>query len=109
MQITFRAMDDETRADAKARLRRVAGQVGGIERMIDEGRYCIDILLQIAAIQGALSEVGRVVLANHIETCLAEALKSGNARERKAKVDEILDILSRCAVTGGRARSGRTG
>ena len=100
-------MDDATRADARARLRRVAGQVGGIERMIDEGRYCIDILLQVAAIQGALNEIGRVVLANHVETCLAEALKSGNARERKAKVEEVLDIFGRCVVTGGRARSNR--
>ena len=100
-------MDDETRSDAKARLKRVAGQVGGIERMVDEGRYCIDILLQISAIQGALSEIGRVVLAKHLETCLSDALKSGNARERKAKVDEILDIFSQRAVGGGRARPGR--
>jgi len=100
-------MDDDTRSDAKARLKRVAGQVGGIERMVDEGRYCIDILLQISAIQGALSEIGRVVLANHLETCLSDAVKSGNARERKAKVDEVLDIFSRCSLAGGRARSGR--
>ena len=75
--------------------------------MVDEGRYCIDILLQISAIQGALSEIGRVVLANHLETCLSDALKSGNARERKAKVDEILDIFARCAVGGSRTRPGR--
>jgi len=93
-------MDDSTRDDAKARLRRVAGQVGGVERMVDEGRYCIDILLQIAAIQGALSEIGRVVLSNHVQTCLADALKSGNARERRAKVDEVLGLFSRCSVTG---------
>ena len=48
-------------------------------------------------------------MVKHIETCLAEALKSGNARERKAKVDEVFDIFSRCAVIVGRARSSRTG
>lgn len=100
-------MDDDTRSDAKARLKRVAGQVGGIERMVDEGRYCIDILLQISAIQGALSEIGRVVLANHVETCLADALKSGNARERKAKVNEIIDLFSRCSLAGARGRPSR--
>jgi DNA-binding FrmR family transcriptional regulator len=100
-------MDDETRSDAKARLKRVAGQVGGVERMVIEDRYCIDILLQIAAIQGALSEVGRVLLSNHVRTCLADALRSGNTRERKAKVDEVLDIFSRCAVTGAGAGPAR--
>jgi DNA-binding FrmR family transcriptional regulator len=93
-------MDDSTRSDAKTRLKRVAGQVGGVERMVDDDRYCIDILLQIAAIQGALSEIGRVVLSNHVQTCLADALRSGNARERKGKVDEVLDLFSRCSVIG---------
>jgi DNA-binding FrmR family transcriptional regulator len=102
-------MDDKTRADANARLKRVAGQVAGVERMLAEDRYCIDVLLQIAAIQGALGEVGRVVLANHVQTCLADALKSGNPKERVAKVDELMDILSRCTVTGagGRTRLSR--
>ena len=75
--------------------------------MVDENRYCIDILLQIAAIQGALGEIGRVILANHVQTCLAEALKGENARERKAKVDEVLDLFSRCSVMGAPGRAGR--
>jgi DNA-binding FrmR family transcriptional regulator len=105
-------MDDQTRTDAEARLKRIAGQVAGIQRMLDEDRYCVDILLQISAIQGALGEVGRVVLANHVQTCLADALKSGSAKERKAKLDELMDIFSRYTMTGagGRARSsGRRG
>lgn len=102
-------MDDRTRADANARLKRIAGQVAGIDRMLAENRYCVDILLQIAAAQGALGEVGRVVLENHVESCLADALKSGNAKERKAKVDELMEIFARCSVTGtrGGARSAR--
>jgi len=102
----LRSMDDKTRGDANARLKRIAGQVTGIQRMLAEDRYCVDVLLQIAAIQGALGEVGRVVLANHVQTCLADALKSGNTKERKAKVDELMDIFSRCSVAGARgARS----
>ena len=99
-------MDDETRADANARLKRIAGQVAGIERMLAEDRYCVDILLQVAAVQGALGEVGRVVLANHVQTCLADALRSGNAKERRAKVAELMDVFSRCTLigAGGRAR-----
>jgi CsoR family transcriptional regulator, copper-sensing transcriptional repressor len=99
-------MDDETRADANARLKRVAGQVAGIERMLAEDRYCVDVLLQIAAVQGALGEVGRVVLSNHVQTCLADALKSGNAKERRAKVDELTDLFSRCAAAGAGGRWG---
>lgn len=102
-------MDDKTRADANARLKRIAGQVAGIERMLAEDRYCIDILLQISAVQGALSEVGRVVLANHVQTCIADALKIGNAKERRAKVDELMDVFSRCSVTGAGGRPRPTG
>jgi DNA-binding FrmR family transcriptional regulator len=98
-------MDGKTRADANARLRRIAGQVAGIERMLAEDRYCIDILLQVAAVQGALGEVGRVVLANHVRTCLADALRSGYAKERNAKVDELMEALSRCTVTNSGAQS----
>ena len=99
-------MDDKTRKDANARLKRVAGQVAGVERMLAEDRYCIDVLLQIAAIQGALAEVGRVILANHVRTCLADALKGGNAKDRVAKVEELMEVLSHCTVAGvgGRTR-----
>jgi DNA-binding FrmR family transcriptional regulator len=98
-------MDEKTRNDANARLKRVAGQVAGVERMLAEDRYCVDVLLQIAAIQGALTEVGRVVLANHVRTCLADALKSGDARERLAKVEELMEVLSRCNVAGAGGRT----
>ena len=101
-------MDEKTRKDANARLKRVAGQVAGVERMLAEDRYCVDVLLQIAAIQGALTEVGRVVLANHVRTCLAGALKTGNTRERLAKVEELMEVLSRCNLgVGGRTRAAR--
>jgi DNA-binding FrmR family transcriptional regulator len=93
-------MDDKSRKDANSRLKRVAGQVAGVERMLAEDRYCIDILLQIAAIQGALAEVGRVILVNHVQTCLADTLRSGNAKDRLAKVEELMEVLSHCTVAG---------
>jgi DNA-binding FrmR family transcriptional regulator len=98
-------MDDKTRKDAYARLKRVAGQVAGVERMLAEDRYCIDVLLQIAAIQGALSEVGRLVLVNHLQTCLADTLRRGNAKDRLAKVEELMEVLSYCTVAGVGART----
>jgi CsoR family transcriptional regulator, copper-sensing transcriptional repressor len=69
-------MDERTRTDASARLKRIAGQVGGISRMLNENRYCVDILLQLGAVQGALAELGKVLLANHVRTCLNQALES---------------------------------
>ena len=102
-------MNDETRADANARLKRIAGQVTGIERMLAENRYCVDVLLQISAVQAALGEVGRVVLTNHVQTCLTEALKTGSAKERNARVDELLDVLSRCSVSGTSTRARGSG
>lgn len=88
-------MDRDTRKKADERLKRIAGQVAGIQRMLDEDRYCIDVLVQITAVQAALLETGRVILAGHVETCLTEALKSRGQRERRKKIDELMDAFSR--------------
>ncbi|HVZ33728.1 MAG TPA: metal-sensitive transcriptional regulator [Polyangiaceae bacterium] len=95
-------MDEKTRRAAHTRLKRLAGQVGGIQRMLDEGRYCVDILLQISAVQAALAEVGRLVLANHVETCLADALRSDNTRDQRKKIDEVMEIFGRYSLLGNR-------
>jgi DNA-binding FrmR family transcriptional regulator len=86
---------EEATRQARARLRRIAGQVNGIERMIDEERYCVDVLLQIAAVQAALDRVGKIVLRSHVETCVASALASGNPREGRKKIDELMEVFSR--------------
>jgi DNA-binding FrmR family transcriptional regulator len=88
-------MDAETKDAAQVRLKRIAGQVAGIQRMVDEDRYCVDVMLQIAAVQGALMEVGKVLLTGHVETCLTDALRSRDQRERRKKIDELLDVFSR--------------
>lgn len=88
-------MDDDTKKKVEARLKRIAGQVSGIQRMIDGDRYCVDVLFQIAAIQAALMEAGRMVLAGHFETCLKSAMRSRDPRERRRKIDELMDVLSR--------------
>jgi DNA-binding FrmR family transcriptional regulator len=99
------AMDDQSRGDAAVRLSRIAGQVTGLQRMVAEDRYCVDVLLQVAAVRAALAEVGKVVLANHVETCLTEALRSGSRAERRVKVDELMDIFSRYCALGTPSRA----
>lgn len=88
-------IDPETKETALARLRRIEGQVKGIHRMVAEEEYCVDILLQIAAIQGALTQVQKVLLGRHIESCVRDALRSGNQRARSRKIQELLDVVSR--------------
>lgn len=88
-------MDAETKRKARNRLKRIAGQVEGIRRMVEEDRYCVDVLLQVAAVRSALDQLGKLVLGSHVETCVAEAFASGTAREREEKRDELLELFTR--------------
>jgi len=88
-------IDDETRGKALGRLRRIEGQVQGIQRMVEEDKYCVDILLQLTAVQGAVEQVQRLLLGRHIESCVADAIRSGSARDRQKKMDELLEVFSR--------------
>jgi DNA-binding FrmR family transcriptional regulator len=95
-------MKPELRGQVEQRLRRIAGQVAGIQRMVDEDRYCVDVLLQVAAVRAALDQVGKLVLASHVETCVAEAFAGGSARERKQKMDELLEVFGRFGAVASR-------
>ena len=88
-------IDEETKGKAQGRLRRIEGQVQGLQRMIAADAYCVDILLQISAVQGALEQVQKLLLGRHIESCVADALRSGSRGERQRKVEELLDVFSR--------------
>jgi len=88
-------MDADTKGKALGRLRRIEGQIQGIQRMVDEEKYCVDILLQLSAVQGAVEQVQKLVLGQHIESCVSEAIRSGNTRERSKKMSELLDVFSR--------------
>ncbi len=83
--------------DAKllTRLNRIEGQVRGIARMIEEDRYCIDILNQIQAIKAALKRVEEEVLKGHAAHCVAHAIKSGDARDQTRKFSELVELFSR--------------
>ena len=88
-------IDPETKVKALGRLRRIEGQVQGIQRMVEEEKYCVDILLQLTAVEGAVEQVQRLLLGSHIESCVADAIRSGSTRDRQRKVDELLEVFSR--------------
>lgn len=88
-------LEGDTKRSVRGRLRRVAGQVKGIERMLDEDRDCADLVHQLAAAQAALGKVGKVVLTSHVAACLGDAIRSGGKRERKRKLAELMTVFSR--------------
>ncbi|MCP3983733.1 MAG: metal-sensitive transcriptional regulator [bacterium] len=93
-------MDDDTRTAVGRRLKRVAGQVAGIQRMVDEERYCVDVLLQIAAVRAALDQAGKLILGSHVDTCVTQAFTSGSPAERKRKKEELLEVFSKFGRLG---------
>jgi DNA-binding FrmR family transcriptional regulator len=82
-----------------ARLHRIEGQVRGIERMVEDDRYCIDILTQVAAVNTALENLAFHVLDDHVKHCVSHALASGNANEAARKSEELLEAVQRFART----------
>lgn len=83
-------MVPETKKEATTRLNRIAGQIGGVQRMVDEERYCIDILTQIAAARAALDKVSLVILKSHLQNCVAEAVREGRTNEAVEELDQLL-------------------
>ena len=81
------------------RLHRIEGQVRGIERMVEDDRYCIDVLTQIAAVNTALESLAFRILDDHVSHCVAGALASGDEEAAQAKTRELLDAVHRFART----------
>lgn len=88
-------LNDETKGKVRGRLRRIEGQVQGLQRMVEADAYCVDILLQVSAVQGALEQVQKLLLGRHIESCVAEAMRSGGKADRQQKIDELLEVFAR--------------
>lgn len=76
-------------------LKKIEGQVRGVQSMIDDGRYCIDIIDQIRSIIGALHRVGDEIFKKHIEGCVVSALKGGSAIEKSKKINEVVEIITK--------------
>ena len=88
-------MDTKSKSARLKRLSRIEGQVRGLSRMVDEDRYCIDIVTQIAAVRAALAKVEEDILQDHISHCVEHAIASGNADEQRKKVAELMEVLGR--------------
>jgi DNA-binding FrmR family transcriptional regulator len=86
-------VDPELKAVNLKRLRRIEGQVRGLQRMVEEDRYCADIIVQVASVQEALRGVARNLMKNHLRHCTAKALKDGNPKQSAAMYDELLELI----------------
>ena len=87
------------KAALKKRLHRIEGQVRGIERMVDEDRYCIDVLTQIGAVRTALESVGLQVLEDHVNHCVHDALAAGDEQAAGEKTTDLLNAVQRFVKT----------
>lgn len=88
-------MKSETKPKLLNRLSRIEGQVRGVARMVDEDRYCIDVLTQIRAIRAALSRVESEILKDHLGHCIEGAIVSGDRDEQRRKAAELIELLER--------------
>jgi CsoR family transcriptional regulator, copper-sensing transcriptional repressor len=86
-------VDPELKTANLKRLRRIEGQVRGLQKMVEEDRYCADIITQVASVQEALRGVARNLMRNHLHHCAAKALRSGKKAESEAMFDELLETI----------------
>ncbi|HET7585269.1 MAG TPA: metal-sensitive transcriptional regulator [Gemmatimonadaceae bacterium] len=91
------AVDAGIRARNLARLRRIEGQVRGLQRMIEEDRYCADVMTQIASVHEALRAVGRELMRNHLRHCATQAIRSGDDAQAEEMYDELVELMYRSA------------
>lgn len=88
-------MQADTRSSVGKRLSRVEGQVRGIAGMVDNDRYCIDIVTQIGAVRAALRRIEEEILRDHVSHCVQHAIASGDPKEQRKKVAELMDVIER--------------
>ena len=88
-------MRKDIKASVQKRLGRIEGQVRGLSKMVDEDRYCIDIVTQISAVRAALRRVEEEVLRDHVAHCVEHAISSGNKADQREKITELMEVISR--------------
>jgi DNA-binding FrmR family transcriptional regulator len=90
-------VDPEIKHSIGTRLRRIEGQVRGLQKMIEEERYCADVLMQLSSVQEALRGVGRTLLHNHLKHCVTEAIRSKEPDQVDALYEELMELMYRNA------------
>lgn len=93
--VSYQAMHPATKQGVTIRLRRIEGQVGGLQRMVEDGRYCLDILTQINAVRAALHKVEAEILRDHVSGCVARAFKPGNRVAQRHTIEELVETIGR--------------
>jgi DNA-binding FrmR family transcriptional regulator len=88
-------MRKDSKASVQKRLGRIEGQVRGLSKMVDEDRYCIDIVTQISAVRAALRRVEEEVLKDHVAHCVEHAIASGNKADQREKITELMEVIGR--------------
>ena len=88
-------MDDATKQSVATGLKRIEGQVRGVLRMVEQERYCVDVLTQISAVRAALHNVEAEILQDHVSHCVAGAFASGDPVEQRHKVEELVETIGR--------------
>jgi DNA-binding FrmR family transcriptional regulator len=86
-------VDPQLKNENIKRLRRIEGQIRGLQKMVEEDRYCADIIVQVASVQEALRGVAKSLMRNHIRHCAAQSIREGTEKEASAMYDELLDLI----------------
>jgi DNA-binding FrmR family transcriptional regulator len=93
MTRTIRGADPKTKAEIVARLRSIEGHWRAVIRMVDEDRYCVDVIKQIRAVQSAVDKATALLLERHLNHCVSDAIRSGTPRQRERAVSELLEVF----------------
>jgi DNA-binding FrmR family transcriptional regulator len=88
-------MRKDIKASCARRLSRIEGQVRGIARMVDEDRYCIDVVTQVSAVRAALRRLEEEILRDHVAHCVEHAIAAGNKTDQRRKIEELMEVVSR--------------
>jgi DNA-binding FrmR family transcriptional regulator len=88
-------MRNDIKASCKKRLNRIEGQVRGLAKMVDDDRYCIDIVTQISAVRTALRRVEEEILRDHVAHCVEHAISSGDKADQRRKIAELMEVVGR--------------
>ena len=88
-------MRKDSKASVQKRLGRIEGQVRGLSKMVDEDRYCIDIVTQVAAVRAALRRLEEEILRDHVAHCVEHAITSGDKADQREKIAELMDVIGR--------------
>lgn len=93
-------LSDKSKGSVTTRLKRIEGQVSGVRRMVEDNRYCIDVLTQITAVISALRGVEDIVMKNHLETCVTDAIQGSDPVAKQEKLEELMSVIGKFRKSG---------